>query len=171
MAKQIRKGKRKRLAYFFVNKNLHKVLRISRGEDLVVAWNYPEGKRVAYVWSDLQNNMQHAYSISSVSKILNRHHAIIKKHIKSGAVREIQRTYSLDERKALGVYYMSEDDIRELHAYLLTVSIGRPRNDGQVVTSGLPTKAELEAILRHETVLYVKTDQGEFSPVFKQPEW
>jgi hypothetical protein len=66
---------------------------------------------------------------------------------------------------------MSEDDIREMHTFLLTVSRGRPRKDGKPVISGLPTKAELEATLRQETVLYIKTEQGEFSPVWKQPEW
>lgn len=165
-----RKPKKQRVKYFFANKELHKILRLSRGEDLVVAWNYPQGKRVAYVWSNIQGSMQHAYSISNVSKILNRHPAVIKRHIASGEVRPIQKTYSIDERKAPGVYYMSEDDIREMHAFLLTVSRGRPRKDGQTVISNLPTKAELEAMLRQETVLYVKTEQG-FSPVWKQPEW
>jgi hypothetical protein len=170
MAKR-RKGKKQRVRYFFANAELHKILRLSRGEDLVIAWNYPQGKRVAYVWSSIQNDMQHAYSITNVSKILNRHPTILKNYIKSGAVRPVQKTYSIDERKAPGVYYMSEDDVREMHAFLLTVSRGRPRNDGKPVISNLPTKAELEAMLRHETVLYIKTEQGEFSPVWKQPEW
>jgi hypothetical protein len=115
--------------------------------------------------------MQHAYSLTQASRILNRHRDVIKRHIKDGAIREVQRTYSIDERKAPGVYYMSEDNIREMHSFLLTVSIGRPRKDGQVVISGLPTKAELEAMLRHETVLYVKGEDGDFAPVWKQPEW
>lgn len=173
MARQNRKkrGKKQRLRYFFANGELHKILRLSRGEDLVVAWNYPQGKRVAYVWSNVQNSMQHAYSLTVAAKILNRHRDVIKRHIKNGAIREVGQTYSIDERKSPGVYYMSEDNIREMHAFLLTVSIGRPRKDGQVVISGLPTKAELEALLRHETVLYVKGEDGEFAPVWKQPEW
>jgi len=37
-----------RLRYFYLNNKLHKVLRRSRAEDLVVAWDYQLGKRVAY---------------------------------------------------------------------------------------------------------------------------
>jgi len=166
-----KKGKKQRVKYFFANQELHKILRLSRGEDLVIAWNYPQAKRVAYVWSNIQSKMQHAYSITNVSKILNRHPTILKGYIKSGSVRTVQKTYSIDERKAPGVYYMTEDDVREMHSFLLTVSRGRPRKDGQTVISNLPTKAELEAILRQETILYIKTEQGEFSPVWKQPEW
>jgi len=29
----------------------------------------------------------------------------------------------------------------------------------------------LEAMLRNDTILYVKNDNGEFTPVWKQPDW
>jgi hypothetical protein len=171
MVKQKRKVNRKKIRYFYINTELHKILRLSRGEDLVVAWNYPQSKRVAYVWSDIQKNMQHAYSISQVSQMLNRHPTIIKKYILEGQVRPVQKTYSIDERKSPGVYYMSEDNIKELHSVLLTVHIGRPRKDGAVVISNLPTKAELDAVLRQEVILYVKNKDGQFNPIWKQPDW
>lgn len=171
MARKTRRGSSKVFRYFFVNQDLHKVLRKSRGEDLVVAWNYRQGKRVAFSLIDLQKNMQHAYSLTQVSKMLNRNTMILRKYIWEGAVPEIQKTYSLDGNRSPGVYYFSEDDIRGFHDFLLTVHIGRPRKDGKVNAAGLPTRSELEAMLRQEVLLYVKNSDGEFTPVWKQPEW
>ena len=165
------KSKKRKFKYFYINAELHKILRVNRAEDMVFAWNYPQGKRVAYVWSDVQKNMQHAYRVPQVGQMLNRHPNIIKNYIKSGNIKPVQKTYSIDDRRASGVYYFSEDNIKELHSYLMTVHRGRPRLDGEIVSSNLPTKAELEAMIKQETILYVKTKDGDFSPVWKQPDW
>lgn len=166
-----RKEIRKKVRYFFINSELHKVLRISRPEDLVFAWNYKQGRRVAYVWSDTQKNMQHAYSLTQVSDMLNRHKKIIREHIIAQGFRGVEMTYSIDDRKSPGSYYISEDGIREIYEHLKSLSRGRPRKDGEIVVWNLPTKAELEAMLRQEVILYVKDENGEFTPVWKQPEW
>ena len=50
-----------RLRYFYLNGKLHKLLRRSRAEDLVIAWDYELGKRVAYSLTDVNKNKQHAY--------------------------------------------------------------------------------------------------------------
>lgn len=171
MAIQKRGRTKKVFRNFYINGDLHRVLRVSRGEDLLVAWNFNSGKRVAYSWTDVQKNMQHAYSLSQVSSMVNRHKMIIQKYIWDGSIKPVQRAYTLDERKAPGSYYFSEDDIRDLHSFLLTVHIGRPRKDGKITASNLPTRAELEAMLRQEVILYVKDKDGDFAPVWKQPEW
>jgi hypothetical protein len=33
------------------------------------------------------------------------------------------------------------------------------------------TRAELEAMMKHETILYTKDKAGDFVPVWKQPDW
>lgn len=171
MTTQKKKQRKKKPRYFYLNGELHKVFRINRPEDLVHAWSYPQGRRVAYVWSATQKTMQRAFSITTVSSIIGRHPRVIKKYISEGVIPKIQKTYTLDERRALGKYFFSEDDIRTLYEYLITVNHGRPRNDGALVQYPLPSKAELEAMIRQDVVLYVKDKTGEFSPVWKQPDW
>ena len=85
-----KKSKKQRVKYFFANKELHKILRLSRGEDLVVAWNYPQGKRVAYIYSDVQSRMQRAYSVSEVSKIFKRHKRSINRYLFEDSIKEIK---------------------------------------------------------------------------------
>lgn len=171
MASSKRRNIRKKPRYFFINQELHKVLRINRPEDLVYAWNFPQGKRVAYVWSVTQKSMQRAFSVTEVADFLGRNPYVIKQYILDGEIKNIQKTYSMDERKAPGKYFFSEDDIRMLYDYLTTKNLGRPRKDGMLVQYPLPSRSELEAMIRQDAIIYVKDKAGEFTPVWKQPEW
>jgi hypothetical protein len=172
MANKNGRSVRKKFRYFFINNELNKVLRKNRAEDLLVAWNFNQRRRMAYSWTDVHNNMQQAYSIKQVSQIFDRHPLTIHRWIRDGDIISPTKTYSLSgKEKYRGVYYFSEDDIRGIHDYLCSVSIGRPRGDGAVTNTRVPTRAELEAVLRRETILYVKDNAGEFVPVWKQPEW
>jgi hypothetical protein len=160
-----------RLRYFYLNGYLHKVIRRSRAEDLLVAWDYHQGKRVAYNLTDFNKNKQHAYPISEVVKIIGKHEDTIKIHLARGNLKYPQRIYSLNGNKTPGKYFWSEDDIRDMHNFFKTVHRGRPRIDGGTTPGDMPSRAEIEAMMKQETVLYVKNNDGEFIPVWKQPEW
>ena len=169
--KRKRSGENKRWNYFYLNGDLHKTLQTNRSENMLVAWNYTQGKRVAYVLSDTYRHRQRAYSIGQVSKIIGKHVDTIKRHERAGDLRRPQATYSLDGTHKLIRYMYSDADIREMHQYFKTVHIGRPRNDGEINPSNLLSGPELEALLRNEKVLYTKSADGEYIPVWKQPEW
>lgn len=172
VGKRKKSGKvQKRISYFYLNKELHKAIKIVRSEDMLIAWNYVEGKRVAYNLSDAYLKKQHAYSIPQAAKILNRHVDTIKRHLRSGNIRRPQQTYSLDGQRMPKKYFFSEDEIREMYDFFKNMHIGRPRFDGEINNSDYMSKAELEALLRNEKVLYTKSEDGEFTPVWKQPEW
>lgn len=161
----------KRWSYFYLNGELHKTLETRRSDNLLVAWSYPQKKRVAYALNDAYRRRQRAYSSAQVCKILNKHVDTLKRHLREGNIRKPQAAYSLDGTKKLVRYLFSEDDIREIHEFFRTVHIGRPRLDGTVNTSNLISGPELEALLRNERILYTKNEDGDFIPVWKQPEW
>jgi hypothetical protein len=173
MALQKRKAvsKGRRWNYFYLNGNLHKTLETHRSEDLIVAWDFSQNKRVAYVLNDAYRRRQRAFTSNQVSKMLNRHVDTLKRHIRAEEIRKPQAVYSLDGTNKLIQYMFNEDDVREIYDFFKTVHRGRPRKDGRTTISDLPSKAELEALLRNETVLYAKSEEGEFVPVWKQPEW
>ena len=85
-----------RLRYFYLNGKLHKVLRRSRAEDLIVAWDYQLGKRVAYSLADVNKNKQHAYPIKEVVQLIGKHEDTIKMHLYRGDLKYPQRCYSLN---------------------------------------------------------------------------
>lgn len=162
---------RKPVRYFYVNSDLHRVLRVSRPEDLVEAWNYRLAKRVTYVWSTTRKQMESAYTLQQVSQMIGRHRVQLEKYILNGDIKTPQRAYTLDGEAKPGKYLLSESDVLDLHDYLLTVHIGRPRKDGKITPGKMPSKAELRAMMKHDMVTYVKTADNEFTPIWKEVDW
>ena len=171
MGRKKRSSSATRLRYFYLNDKLHKALRRSRAEGILIAWDYLEGKRVAYNLQDFDRNKQHAYPISDVVKLIGKHQDTIKWHLYRGDFRFPQRIYSLNGNRTPGKYLWSENDVRRLHDFFKTVHVGRPRNDGGITPGDMPSRAELEAMFKDENVLYIKNDDGQFVPVWKEPEW
>lgn len=162
---------RKKWSYFYLNGELNKTLETRRSDNLLIAWNYAQGKRVAYVLSDVYRHRQRAFTTGQVAKMMGRRLETIKRQLRDGNIRYPQAAYSLDGKDKVVRYLFSEEDVREVHEYFKTVHIGRPRKDGGVTTSDLVSRAELEALMRNEKVLYTKAEDGTFTPVWRQPEW
>lgn len=167
-----RRRRRNRLIplYFYLDGDLHKVLRTNRSQDLVWAWNYKEHKQVIHVFSEARRKHGKAYTIAQVSDMIGRHRVIIEKYILEGKIRTPQRAYALHSKKP-GAYYFSDKDVYELHDYLLTVHRGRPRKDGIITPSGIPSRAELRAMLVTGYATYIKNEDGEFVQVWKENDW
>ena len=158
MVRNIRRKSFKEIRYFFLNGQLHKVLSSSRAKDTLVAWRYEDSKRVIYPYSEVKKSMGNAYSITQVAEILNKHRVTIQDYILEEKILSPQKIYPIGKSAEDGWYkYMfSEKDILDLHQYIL--ESGHSKN--------LPSKAELLALLKHNFILYTKTDTG-FVPVWK----
>ena len=158
MSRSKGKSTRKKFLYFFLNKKLHKVLRASRAKDEIVAWCYPDKKRVLYSYSQVNKYMENAYSMVQVGKILNKHKITIEDYILDGKIKEPQRLYPIGNPESTWSKYMfSEADIFDLHQFILDSGYA----------SEMPSKNELSAILKNNLILYTKTEEGKCVPVWK----
>ena len=171
MAGRTRKTPSEKFLYFYLNGNLHKVLHRNRANNLLIAWDFVEHKRIAYSLVDVIKNKKKAYTISQAAKLIGRSPDTIKRHWRAGEIRKPQHIYTLDERRLPGKHFFSENDMQDLQDFFKNVHRGRPRKDGLITSSNIPSKAELEALMRNEKVLYTKNNEGDFVPVWKQPEW
>ena len=90
-----RDGKSKSLRYFFLNDKIHKVLKASRSKDEMVAWCYPDKKRVMYSYSQVKKNMETAYTVVEVASMLNKHRVTIQEYILNEKVATPQKILSL----------------------------------------------------------------------------
>ncbi|QDH93940.1 helix-turn-helix DNA-binding protein [Streptomyces phage Evy] len=171
MGKETRIGKRNPNRYFFLDGVPHKKLQINRGADTLLAWNYIERKRVAYVWSVAKRNMQAAFLSKDVRRMLNRHRNSLHLYIHENQIKTPFKTYSLDGEFRPGMYLWSEKDILDLHELLVNRGYGRKRKDGLPPASRLPSRAELLAMMRNDVVLYTKTKDGNFTPVWQENDW
>lgn len=151
------KNKSKPLTFFFFDGDLHRKVHINRGSDVITAWNYPKAELKKYVYSRVRRDGQKAFTTTEVGEFVNRKKRSIKYAMARGDIPMPQQTYTLDEERRPLTYYWREEDIMELHAFLTTVHKGRPRKDGRVTPSNLPSASEVRAMIRQGTVLYTKS--------------
>lgn len=158
MVRAIRKNKRKKFSYFFLNDKIHKVLSSSWAKDELVAWCYPDKKRVMYSYSQVIKSMENAYSTKQVAQILNKHKVTIEDYILDGKIRYPQKVYPIGNDESTWYKFMySESDIVDIHQFILEAGYSKD----------MPSKSELRALLKHNTILYTKTTEGNFVPVWK----
>lgn len=155
--------------YFYVNGKLHKVIQQNRGLDAVVSWCYEDRCRYRYSLADIRAKAGKAYSSSEVEKLIGRHKTYIAKLVADGTVKRPQQAYSLDGSFTPSKFWWSEQDILDLHDYFAHTHTGRPRKDGLITARAMPSRAELVAMMRNDTAVYVKEGES-FVPVWKH-DW
>jgi hypothetical protein len=158
MARSKRVGIQKRFLYFFLNGKIHKVLKSSRAKDELIAWCYPDKKRVLYSYSLVSKGMENAYTLVQAGRILNRHKVTLEEYILVGKIKSPQKVYPIGNPESKWFKYMlSESDIVQIHEFILEAGH----------TKDLPSKAELLALLKSNVILYTKTNDGKYVPVWK----
>jgi len=158
MVSKKRKHSVKSIRYFFLNNKIHKVLSHSRSKDQMVAWCYPDKKRLLYSYSQVLKTMENAYSTSQVAQMLGKHKVTIEDYILDGKIRYPQKVYPIGNPDSTWYKFMySESDIMDIHEFILESGYSKD----------MPSKNEMRALLKHNTILYTKTTEGNFVPVWK----
>ena len=162
MVRSKRNKTQKKFRYFFLNDKIHKVLSSSRAKDELIAWCYPDRKRVLYSYHLVNKNMGKAFTISEAAKMLNKHKITLEDYILEGKVRKPQKIYPIGdpENKNWSKYMLSESDILDIHEHILESGHSKE----------LPSKTELLALLKHNIILYTKVNDSEFVPVWRAEE-
>lgn len=180
MAEQSNKGSRlkalsrtnQQRLYFYVDGKLYKTLSKNRAANLLRAWSYSDEAIVDFVQSDVKRNSQQAFDTREVCVMLNRSYTIIINHMSKGAINKPVKIGVQPE--GFGHYKWSEDDVLALHEYFLNVvgGSGPARKDGRPIPArNLPTRMEVIAMMKQQRMYYVQDDDGNFVPVFEQPDW
>ena len=159
MARPKRDGKSKSLRYFFLNDKIHKVLKASRSKDEMIAWCYPDKKRVMYSYSQVKKNMETAYTVVEVASMLNKHRVTIQEYILNDKVATPQKIYPIGQPDSenWSQYMFNQKNILDIHQHILDSGHSKE----------IPSKAEVQALLKNNLILYTKTEDGKFVPVWK----
>ena len=166
--KPINKAKNR---YFYLDGKLHRIIVVDRGGDMAYTWSYPDRARVGYIWSDLKRRKEPSFSLEDTAQLIGRHQRNIWNKMREGKIPSPQKTYSLDGQFRKGYYKFSVKDVMAVHDYYLTIPRGRPRKDGIIVPKAMPTKAEIMAMIKNETVLYTKDKDRGFVPIWRERDW
>ena len=114
-----------------------------------------------YNYSLVKKHMQKAYTLKETASLLNKHKVTIEDYILDGKIQAPTKIYPISNPESEWSQYMlREEDILKIHQFIL--------DDGY--SSNTPSKNELLALLRHDTILYTKTTDGRFVPVWKAEE-
>ena len=102
--------------------------------------------------------MEKAYGIIDASRILNRHKVTIEEYILQEKIKRPQKVYPIGNPDSTWSKYMfSESDILDIHQFIIDAGYIRE----------LPSRLEVQALLKHNIILYTKTEEGKFVPVWK----
>jgi hypothetical protein len=114
-----------------------------------------------YSYSQVKKNMQTAFTMTEVCKILNKHKVTVMDYILEGKIKPPQKVYPIGNPDSSWSKYMfNESDILDLHEFI--------SDSGH--SGNLPSRNELIALLKHNIILYTKTTDGRFVPVWKAEE-
>jgi hypothetical protein len=170
-----RKVKKRPVRHFYLNGELHSKLVINRGKDLIYAWNHTQNRLESYLWSHTRKVMEPGFSTKEVADMLGRSVFTMHKYVEWGLIPEPQRLkpyfnvtgHMSNTHKKV----WSRQDVFNMHECLSERHWGKARKDGIINPGPLPSKQELNAMMKHDMVLYVRTSQGEFVPAWKEAEW
>lgn len=105
--------------------------------------------------------MKKAYTLREAAAVLNKHKITIEDYILDGKIQAPTKIYPISNPESgWSKYMLDEEDILKIHQFIL--------DDGY--SSSTPSRTELLALLRHDTILYTKTTDGRFVPVWKAEE-
>lgn len=162
------------LRYFFLGKKLYKLLKVQKFTNLATAWDYEAQERVVYQWSDLQKDAKQALSSGKVVDLLGINKVSLWRYQDMGLIKKPLLARGIGDTIELDSYsgsvkwrWYSPDDVLEIHAAIVEYHKGNP---GWRLPN-FPTKAELVSKLNKTEVLYYKSEDGEFLPVWKAPNW
>ena len=102
--------------------------------------------------------MENAYTTLQVSEMLNKHKVTIEDYILEGKIKAPQKVYPISNPESKWSKYMfNQADILDLHNFI--IDSGHSGN--------IPSRTELLALLKHNVILYTKSSEGNFIPVWK----
>lgn len=160
--------------YFYLDGNLHKILQHVRAADYLTSWNFHKNGVEEFVLSDVKRRAEPAFRTKEVAEMMNRTSITVRDVYQNDEIPRPKKTYPLGDGKFTPVLYSpvywSKQDVYNLHDYYMgkhNVKYKTDRATGNVNSRGIPTRAELRAMLDHGTVYYVEDDKGNMVKVWK----
>jgi len=152
---------------FFVDGNLVRFINKNRGMNIVNIFDIIEQKDKTMLLSDFKKHRKRAYTVVSTARLLNRGPAQIYRYIDQGLIPPPVGAQPGGKRMFTKKSYYSEDHVFEIREAMSKIHFGRPRKDGRI-TNNVLTEQELRAKMGDALLLYTRTKDGEFIPVWSE---
>lgn len=157
---------------FFLNNDLVKVIHRNKPNNICSLYNYTQNKEQNMLYSDFRKYRKRAFTVANTSRILKRSRVHLERMIASGLIPKPTGLSEGGKRKWQIMSYYSEDDLFTIREVLSNIHSGRPRKDGRITPrKDVISERDLRSLLGDGIMLYTKTEDGRFIPVWQEETW
>jgi hypothetical protein len=153
---------------WFLNGDLVRLYHSSRSTGMVTVYNITKDRLETCLRSDFRRNRQRAYTVAETAKLVNRHRKYIPSLIKRGVIPPPTGAQVGGTRHWQIRAYYSESQVKEIRDILASIHFGRPRKDNLITNNMTPTSQELTRRTGDGILVYTKTADGRFIPVWQE---
>ena len=151
---------------WFLNGDLVRLYHSSRSTGMVTVYNITKDRLETCFRADFRKNRQKAYTVSETAVLVNRHRKYFPYLIKRGIIPPPTGSSINGQRGWQIRAYYSDSQVKEIRDILASVHIGRPRKDNLITNNLTPTSQELTRRTGNGILVYTKTEDGRFIPVW-----
>jgi hypothetical protein len=153
---------------WFLNGELVRVHHLNKSNGIMSVYNIIQDRIESCLISDFKKNRERAYTVGETASLVNRHKKYMPELVRKGIVPEPMGSQKGGARGWQVRSYYSESQVRELRDILASYHHGRPRKDGLITNDVTPTKQELTRRMGDGILVYTKTDDGRFVPIWSE---
>jgi hypothetical protein len=151
---------------WFLNGDLVRLYHSSRSTGMVTVYNITKDRLETCFRNDFRKNRQRAYTVAETARLVNRHRKYFPLLIKRGVIPPPTGSKVNGERGWQIRAYYSESQLKEIRDILASIHMGRPRKDNLITNNMTPTSQELTRRTGDGILVYTKTEDGRFIPVW-----
>jgi len=151
---------------YFLNGDLVRLHHSSRSTGMVTVYNITKDRLETCLRSDFRKNREKAFTVAETARLVNRHRKYFPSLIKRGIIpvptgAQVGGTRGWQIRA-----YYSESQVKDIRDILASIHHGRPRKDNLITNNMTPTSQELTRRTGDGILVYTKTEDGRFIPVW-----
>ena len=157
---------------FFINSELVKIVHKNKPNNICTIYNYKYDKEQTMLYSDFKKHRKKAYTVSTTIKIFKRSRMQFHRMMSNNIIPLPTGASLGGERKWQIMSYYSEDDLYKIREAMANIHIGKPRKDGRITPAkDILSEKDLRSLLGDGIMLYTKTEDGRFIPVWQEETW
>lgn len=145
--------------FFFLDGQLHKLVKVHKPKDLCIAYAYTDQKEKRYFWHEVRRRKRPAFSIGQVAKIVGRSPKWIRHYINEGVIEPPQQARRHDYEGERALYFFDEERVTTLHTHIA--------NHGRQAHT--PGPDEVRRNLKQK-MLYMRDESGNYIPIWVREE-
>ena len=161
--KVVRRPRRK---IWFLNGDLVRVEHSSRAAGIVTLYNLTQERRETTVIVEFKKKRKRAFTVTETAQLLNCHRKHIPRLVKQGIIPDPIGELPGGVRAFHHLSYYSEETIMEARKAMSQIHHGAARKDGLITNNKTPTEQELRYSMGDGILLYTKTEDGRFIPIY-----